>query len=202
MIKTLIFDNNGVLTTCDDNKTIPEFAKHFQIDEDTLREKFHRMVVPADLGNITTQQFFDNLSAELGKSYKKSDVWKIFLECYIPIPEMRKLLIDQKKEYKIALLTNFIDSFDELNREVWHYEEVFEPENMFVSSKLHLAKPDPEFYQYALGKLNIKPEEVIFIDDREINLIPARKLGMKTILFYTPEQCKNELQLLLEENNA
>jgi HAD superfamily hydrolase (TIGR01509 family) len=46
-------------------------------------------------------------------------------------------------------------------------------------------------------KLNIKPEECVFIDDHEENLVPARQLGMHTILFQSITQMKRDLEKLL-----
>src|SRR5437868_6302541 len=52
---------------------------------------------------------------------------------------------------------------------------------------------------YREGKVKVKPEETLFIDDKQINLPPAEQLGMKTLLFTTPEQLRedlNEMKLL------
>ncbi|SPO48395.1 uncharacterized protein PSANT_06084 [Moesziomyces antarcticus] len=42
-------------------------------------------------------------------------------------------------------------------------------------------KPDPEFYEYALNLLKVKPSEVVFLDDIGPNLKAAQKLGITTI---------------------
>ena len=202
MIKTLIFDNNGVLTTCDNNMTIPRFAEYFGIETEKLREKFHYLVMPADLGHISTEDFFRDLCREFGKEYKPDELWPIFLSSYQPYPEMTDQLMILKEKYQLALLTNFVDSFDKINKQTWHYQNLFKSENLFISSKLNLAKPDKEFYQYALNKLGSKPEETLFIDDRELNLIPARELGINTILFLSPKQFQKELQLILGQTNS
>ena len=44
-----------------------------------------------------------------------------------------------------------------------------------------------------LERLKVKANECIYIDDREVNLEPAKKLGMKTILFRNAKQLKKEL---------
>ncbi|KAK4047841.1 hypothetical protein OIV83_005184 [Microbotryomycetes sp. JL201] len=54
--------------------------------------------------------------------------------------------------------------------------------DLFVESSVEgLRKPDPKFYQLALEKLDVKPEEVVFLDDIGHNLVAAKKLGIKTI---------------------
>ena len=45
-----------------------------------------------------------------------------------------------------------------------------------------VSKPDKEIFNIALSKINSKPQECIMIGDRLDNdIIPASKLGMKTI---------------------
>ena len=58
MIKAITFDNNGVLTTCDNDTTVPMFADYFGVDSEYLRPIFHDVVKPADKGEITTEDFF------------------------------------------------------------------------------------------------------------------------------------------------
>ncbi len=43
-------------------------------------------------------------------------------------------------------------------------------------------KPDPLAYQKALTILNVKAQECIFVEDSLRNLLPAKKLGMLTVL--------------------
>jgi putative hydrolase of the HAD superfamily len=48
-----------------------------------------------------------------------------------------------------------------------------------------------------LQRLGAKPEECLFIDDKERNLVTARSLGMKTILFDETDRAINSLQEIL-----
>jgi len=61
-----------------------------------------------------------------------------------------------------------------------------------------MIKPELAIYRLTLKKLEVNPEESIFVDNKEVNLIPARELGMQTILFQNPEQLKNDLQKILK----
>ena len=44
-----------------------------------------------------------------------------------------------------------------------------------------IRKPNPEIYRRTLEKLNVKPEDAIFLDDFGQNLKPAKELGIHTI---------------------
>ncbi|PWN53299.1 HAD-like protein [Violaceomyces palustris] len=49
------------------------------------------------------------------------------------------------------------------------------------SSVVGMRKPDPNFYRYTLNLLQVKPSEVVFLDDIGINLKAAQAFGIKTI---------------------
>jgi epoxide hydrolase-like predicted phosphatase len=65
------------------------------------------------------------------------------------------------------------------------------------SAEEGLAKPDPRLYHLALSRLEVQPAEVIFIDDREENILAAQQIGMHTILFEQNEQAIATLQSML-----
>jgi putative hydrolase of the HAD superfamily len=193
MIKAIIFDNNGVLTSCDADDTIPGLAKYFGIEDvKAFGETYNELVIPADLGEITTDNFLKDLVAAVGKEYNHGELWKLFRGSYVPKDGARDMLYELKKHCQIALLTNFVDVFDEFNNEVWHYDDIFE-DNMFVSSKLGMIKPHDDIFLYTLDKLGRKPNEAIFIDDRQSNVEAAENLGIKGILFESIDQLKRDL---------
>ncbi|KAF8894462.1 epoxide hydrolase [Infundibulicybe gibba] len=49
------------------------------------------------------------------------------------------------------------------------------------SSTLGIRKPEPAFYQLACARNDVRPDEVIFLDDIRMNLKTARDMGMETI---------------------
>ena len=65
-----------------------------------------------------------------------------------------------------------------------------------VSAYIGLRKPEEAFFQCALDLSQRRPEECVFIDDREENLEGARKLGIRGIRMTSPEQVIAELRRL------
>jgi putative hydrolase of the HAD superfamily len=53
----------------------------------------------------------------------------------------------------------------------------------FYSHALGLAKPDAAYFQAIVDKLALPAGELLFIDDHEANLTPARELGLQVALF-------------------
>ena len=55
--------------------------------------------------------------------------------------------------------------------------------DVVVSGEVRLLKPDPAIYYLALHRFGLKPQEALFIDDRQINVESAEAVGMKAHLF-------------------
>jgi HAD superfamily hydrolase (TIGR01509 family) len=77
---------------------------------------------------------------------------------------------------------------------------IYEPfEHVYLSHEIGLIKPNRSAYEYVLVKLNVKPEEAIFIDDKEENIRGAEKLGIKSILYQNPDQLKHEIEKIIAQ---
>ncbi len=67
-------------------------------------------------------------------------------------------------------------------------------DSVIFSCDVEILKPETEIYQLAMRRLNVKPEESIFIGDGGSNeLFGARRAGMKTI-FSEYIDCKSKIQ--------
>jgi putative hydrolase of the HAD superfamily len=65
------------------------------------------------------------------------------------------------------------------------------------SSRLGLRKPEPAFYELACERLDVKPDEAVFLDDLGVNLKPAKAMGMTTIKVSDPDTAINELETVV-----
>jgi putative hydrolase of the HAD superfamily len=72
---------------------------------------------------------------------------------------------------------DWLDRFDVL---VWSYQH-------------KMAKPDPAIYKLTLDRLGTRPEETVFIDDKQPNIDAARALGLVGILFTTIERLREQI---------
>ncbi len=69
--------------------------------------------------------------------------------------------------------------------------------DFFVSSCfVHYRKPDEDMYRVALDISQAKPEQVIYIDDREMFVEVARGLGITGITHASYEATKKSLEAL------
>jgi epoxide hydrolase-like predicted phosphatase len=72
---------------------------------------------------------------------------------------------------------------------------------MLLSCQEKMSKPNPKFYELAVKKLGVKPEEIIFIDNKAHWLEPAKELGMKTIQATSSAQIINDIKRIIEKEN-
>jgi len=107
---------------------------------------------------------------------------------------MKELVSELRKNYKvIAFSGNIRERVEYLNEKYNLYEDF---DDFVLSFNVGYSKENIGFYKILLEKIKYKPEECIFVDDWRENLDIAKGLGMKTILFYTPEQLKFDLRKL------
>jgi putative hydrolase of the HAD superfamily len=62
------------------------------------------------------------------------------------------------------------------------------------SCYLRLAKPDPAIYHHVLDAIQTPAEEVLFLDDRQENILSAEAVGLHGILFRNARQLRDDLQ--------
>ena len=200
MIKNIIFDIGGVVVIKGNFNRItkwlaqqifgtldPSFFKEYNINEDIKTEWEEWR-----LGKITMQEFFNK---QRKKYHLKLSTHKlIYLLYHSQKPNRKVIRIIKKinKNYSVYALTNHTREWFNYQSKKYRYDSLFL--GIVTSFDAKAAKPDIHIYKQLLKDYNLKPEECIFIDDVHENLIPAQQLKMKTILFESPQQLKQELK--------
>ncbi|MEN0644812.1 HAD-IA family hydrolase [Alkalicoccobacillus gibsonii] len=100
----------------------------------------------------------------------------------VAFPGLTRMLNELKqKHFKIGVITNGRDFYQRSKIDslgITSYTDV-----IVTSGELGIKKPDPAIFLYGLGKLEVQPEQAIFVgDDLTKDIVPAKSLGMRTIL--------------------
>ncbi len=56
-------------------------------------------------------------------------------------------------------------------------------EEMVISAEEGIMKPQPEIYERAVKRLNVRPEEAVFVDDVLTNVEAARRAGLAAVQY-------------------
>jgi len=115
-----------------------------------------------------------------------------------PIPGMLALIEELKAAgYQTAMLSNTVPWHAEAIRELGLYRP-FSP--VVLSYEIGYRKPNPKAYEILLQKLGRPPEETLFIDNKEENVVAARKAGMHAVHFTSCKELRARLSTLLQRD--
>ncbi len=113
----------------------------------------------------------------------------------VAIPATVDLLYRLKaRGHRLFYLSNMHVASIERVEKAYTFWDVFE--DGVISCRVHLIKPEQEIYTYLLEKHGLDGTDTIFIDDTEVNLEAAARLGMRTIKFENPAQCEDQLRAM------
>jgi putative hydrolase of the HAD superfamily len=110
-------------------------------------------------------------------------------------PGMKELLLELKKDYKIGFISN-TTVFESVVLDKWEIRDIFDV--VSFSWEVEAKKPTKEIFDITLEKLEVLPNEAIFIDDGQKNIDAALSYGLRGIQFVNFEQFKSDLYKLLK----
>lgn len=192
MIKVIGFDLGGVyLTNCWDGFVWEKIAKKFHVDRDKLEAENNLFLKKISDGLISEDVFLENL---IGSDKKIIQEVKIFIRSLnrVIYPEVLDLMRKLKKNYKLALVNNEGKEWNEFRINKFNLSKIFD--EILTSCFIGYSKPSRDYFKEILARLNIKPSELLFIDDKIKNVISARRLGIVAIHFKNPDQLIGELE--------
>lgn len=111
-----------------------------------------------------------------------ADAWKAVLgEDYASVRRAYEALPPGVRLYT---LSNTHDLHLDCLRSHWLHEL---SAGFFASCEIGMQKPDPEIFQYALGRIGLAGPAVVFFDDSEANVLAAAELGIRAVHVTDPE---------------
>jgi putative hydrolase of the HAD superfamily len=179
MIKNIVFDLGNVLLSfkpaeyLEKNK-YPETIKAIILSDIFSSVEWQML----DRGEISTPDAIEAISKK--SSLRKEEIAHIFnlrTDLMFPLdPNVRLLPALKKRGLRLFYLSNFPgDIFEEVKSGYYFFQHF---EGGLISAEVKHAKPDIRIYELLMEKYSLIPEECLFIDDIEVNVISARKSGM------------------------
>jgi len=204
MIKAVIFDYNGVVKAInkyffDDVESIFSLS----VEEKEYAKKMTRdLFKQFDKGLLDEDSFWSKFSQRINKSMPvnvKELARKLFNEHFELYEEVVNMLKNLRANgYVTAVLSDTFPYMADITRERNGYDYF---DKVYLSCEVGFVKPQKEFYELTVKDLAVLPGECIFIDDNEDYLLPAEKLGMKTILAKKPDQIVEDVWAIIKSEN-
>jgi len=100
----------------------------------------------------------------------------------VAFPQTEEILARLKTRYRMAVVSDAQSAFGLSELRAVGLADYFAP--IVISGDYGYRKPDARLFQAALTELQVRPEEAVFVgNDRFRDILGARQVGMKTILF-------------------
>ncbi|MBA3757954.1 HAD-IA family hydrolase [Candidatus Saccharibacteria bacterium] len=148
------------------------------------------------VGDLSWNDFLQKIAKDTNQNVEQ--VRKLYESEKIDIELLTYIDIIHQK-YKTALLSNASQEHISSLVKRTHLNKIFD--EVLISSEIGLAKPDPAIFEHALEKLNVKPQEAVFIDDLQKHVNGARLLGMHAVQYQNYNQLRTELGSILSASN-
>ncbi|MGB2694610.1 MAG: HAD family phosphatase [Dehalococcoidia bacterium] len=118
-----------------------------------------------------------HLEAAAGKSLPPlHDQWRSSVRL---ITENVDLVRALRPPYRIAVLSNADRTLEDRIRTTLRIEHLFD--TIVCSAVAGIAKPDHQAYLLAAERLDLPPEDCLFVDDAERNVTAAQEVGMTAV---------------------
>ncbi|HKK11007.1 MAG TPA: HAD family phosphatase [Bacteroidales bacterium] len=187
-IKNLLFDFGGVIIDIDYNRVKKAFEDLGMEDVRAFyqHDDHSRLVEDFEKGLITEDQFRNAIIAEMPGNISYQDFDDAWNRILLTVPPQRVEMLEKlQKKYNLYLLSN---------TNIIHYRKYTEDfqkqygkslnslfTKAYYSHEILLRKPNPEIFNFVLKDAGIVASETLFVDDSELNIEAAEKVGLKTL---------------------
>jgi putative hydrolase of the HAD superfamily len=175
-VDVVLFDLGGVLVELGEGpipaKWLPNNDR-FNLTDWSSSET----AISFEKGLICAQTFAETFKSDLNIEASPENILRHFTAWPIGLfPGARELLENLKNKYRLAVLSNTNELHWPRIINEFNIEGYFE--KIFASHQMKMAKPDLEIFQAVIGKLEVEPGKILFLDDNLRNVEASKQLGI------------------------
>lgn len=196
-VETVFFDWGGVIADDSGDRFLDSLEQNVGINSPEQLQIFRALMHKSMKGEVSEEAFFGSIRQSFGdiataRVRESLEQWS-GLKANKDMLDLVKYT--KSKGIRTAILSNIIEPTYNTINATGQYDDF---DFVVASCRVGYAKPEKEIYEIALHMLNTSAEKSIFIDDKEKNLTPARKLGFTIILAQSAKQTIDDLKLILQ----
>jgi putative hydrolase of the HAD superfamily len=157
-----------------------------------------------DHGTVSIPEYWARVAADLDLGFGPAQVqqlWAVDFRSWISVEPGSIDILDDLHAggTRIALLSNAGFDFGDPFRRA-PFARYFE--QIFVSAELGMIKPDPEIYRHVARELGIEPTQMVFIDNKKVNVDGAETIGVTGHVFTGVAGLRAFFTTLSEDSSA
>jgi putative hydrolase of the HAD superfamily len=196
-ISAIFWDLGGVLlTNAWDHNQRRQAMEKFQLDQTEFEDRHEMLASSFERGKINLADYLERTVFYRDRPFT-IDAFREFMYS-LSLPNNEALAIARSLaasgKYFMGTINNESMDLNDYRIAKFGLRDIFD---VFVSSCfVRLRKPDEAIYRVALEVTQMPAAQCCFIDDRELNLDAAKRLGMSTIRMQNAQQLQEELTKL------
>jgi len=185
-IKAVIFDADGVVINSPGYFSV-QYEKEFGVLNDTMLPFFKGIFQEAVVGKADLKEILKPVLSDWGWRGSVDELlrWWFKAEHYVDERLVKEIQRLQKKNIKCCLGTKQEKYRAEYIRKEMGLESVFD--EFYISCDMGCKKPEEKFFKIIQDdlaeKYSIKPEEIMFWDNKEENITASKKLDWQSHLY-------------------
>jgi putative hydrolase of the HAD superfamily len=195
-LQAVIFDYGEVLSGPPDPEAHRKLLAISGVPEEPFEKAYwaHRLDYDADI--LNGQTYWQTVARDTGVEFTAQQIGQL-LEVDARMwgnlnPAMIAWIPRIKAAgFRLGILSNMGYGVLEQLRPRFSWLDQFD--QLTWSCDLGVVKPDPAIYLHTIKKLNVKPEQALFIDNLEKNIVGAEAVGLNAALFVNIEQLQSDL---------
>lgn len=196
-IRAVIFDIGRVLIRVDLPRAMAGLSQAIPLSPEELWKALQNDPRWMDWqeGRISPRDWHLHITKRLGGSLSFDDFREAWNRALDPEPmQSEEFLSRLAKRYKLAVLSNTDPIHMEQEESRYPFFRHF-PVRVY-SYRVGASKPSPLIYREALKGCKVAAPEAVFIDDVAAYVEAAKQLGMKGVVYQSPDQLAADLGAL------
>ncbi|WP_431279812.1 HAD family hydrolase [Leifsonia poae] len=196
--KVVVFDYGEVISVTPTEADRAQLTEIAGGEAEVFWPAYWRHRDALDQGTVSIQEYWRGIERELGENWGDATVHRLWLadfRSWLSIDhDTLDVLIDLRDGgTRMALLSNAGRDFGSYFRH-GTLGDLFE--QVFVSGELGTVKPNADIFEVVLGELGIAPEQMVFVDNKEVNVRGAEALGIAGHVFTSAADLRAYLESL------
>ncbi len=191
-VTAVFFDLGGVLVELTGEQHMLGLLGHRMTLEQMWQIWLHSSAVRAhETGSISAESFARAVVTEFGLDISP-EAFLAGFRTWIkaPFAGARELVSDVSARYTTAILTNTSAVHWPIIDAMGFASAV---DHVVASHLIGAVKPDRTFFQHALTRLNLTPDQTVFFDDNQINVDGAQSCGIAAFRVVGINQTRSRL---------
>jgi len=199
---TLFLDIGGVLLTNGwDHQSREKASQKFHLDLVEMNKRHALTFDTYEIGKITLDDYLDRVVFYMPRDFSRDEFKQFMFAQSDPHEDMIRLIHDLKFRYSLRTVAVSNEGRELMNHRIDRFGMKEYIDFFICSGFVALRKPDLAIFNMALEIAHVKPQEVIYIDDRLMLTQIGSKLGLQTICHQDFNQTQLELTSYLGKDS-